>query len=78
MPAVPSVLIPSHALRSMLHTVLNSEAVCSPLKPLLATQEREDTMQLHSSELTVGGRLVEAAQSAPVAGHACAMVFEEA
>jgi hypothetical protein len=33
-------------------------------------------MQLHNSELAIGGRLLEAAQAVPVAGQACATVLE--
>ena len=69
-------MIPAHALLSSPQTVLKREAVSLPDKPVLAIHEREDTMQLHNSELAIGGRLLDAAQAVPVAGQACATVLE--
>lgn len=67
--------MPAHAALSRPHTVENREAVALADKPFSATQEREDTMQVHTSALAIGGRALAAAQSAPVAGQAWAMVL---
>ena len=67
--------MPLHALLSRPQTVLKRVAVSLPDRPSLATQEREETMQLQSSELAIGGRLLDAAQAVPVAGQACATVL---
>jgi len=58
------------ALLSRPQTVENNEAVVLLDKPVAATQEREDTMQLQRSALAMGGRALAAAQAAPVAGQA--------
>jgi hypothetical protein len=68
-------VIPAHAPLSRPQTVLKSSAVSLPERPLLATHERDETMQLHNSELAIGGRLLDAAQAVPVAGQACATVL---
>jgi len=62
--------MPLQALGSIPQTLLKRVAVSFPLKPALATQESEDTMQLQTSELAMGGRALAAAQAVPVAGHA--------
>jgi hypothetical protein len=62
--------MPLQALGSIPQTLLKRVAVSFPLKPVLATQESEDTMQLHTSELAMGGRALAAAQAVPVAGQA--------
>ena len=68
-------MIPSHAELSSPQTVLKRLAVSFPDRPVLATQAREDTMQLQVSELAIGGRLLDAAQAAPVAGQAWGAVL---
>lgn len=60
---------------SIPQTALNREATSFPVKPSLATQVSEDTIQSHSAASTGGGRIFEAAQPVPVAGQACATVF---
>jgi hypothetical protein len=67
---VAFALIPLQALLSRPQTVLNSSAVSLPDKPVFATHDREDTIQLHNSAFAIGGRLLDAAQAVPVAGQA--------
>ena len=50
--------------------MLKRFAVSLPDSPVLATHEREETMQLHVSALAIGGRLLDAAHAVPVAGQA--------
>lgn len=68
-------VIPLQALLSRPQTVLKRVAVWFPDRPELAWQESEDIMQEQTSELAIGGRLLEAAQAVPVAGHAWRAVF---
>lgn len=67
--------MPLQALLSRPQTELKSCAVSLPDNPVLATHEREDNMQLHTSELAIGGRLLDAAQAVPVGGQACGLVL---
>jgi len=69
-PVVALAVIPLQALLSSPQTVLKRLADSLPDRPVLATHEREDTIQLHKSELAIGGRLLDAAQAVPVAGQA--------
>jgi len=55
--------------------VLNKLEVSLPLNPLLATQLRDETIQLHTSALAIGGRALAAAQELPVVGQAWATVL---
>lgn len=43
--------------------------------PLFATQPKDVTIHSQSSAFAIGGRLLDAAQAVPVAGHACATVL---
>lgn len=68
-------VIPAQALLSRPQTVLKRLAVSLPDRPVLATHESEETIQLHNSELAIGGRLLDAAHAVPVAGQACGTVL---
>lgn len=72
---VALAVIPAQALLSRPQTLLKRLAVSLPDRPVLAIHESEDTMQLHNSELAIGGRLLDAAQAVPVAGQAWATVL---
>jgi hypothetical protein len=62
--------MPLQALLSSPQTEENNVAVALSDKPVFATHESEETMQLQTSALAIGGRALAAAQSAPVAGQA--------
>lgn len=72
---VPLAVIPRQALESRPQTVEKRVAVWLLVSPELATQPREETMQVQTSELAMGGRLEDAAQAVPEVGQAEATVL---
>lgn len=75
-PPSASVLMPLQASLSILQMMLYNAAVCSLVRLFLALQATADSIQLHNSELGVGGRVLEADQSGPNVGQFWAMVFK--